>query len=170
MKTAKVIPVFRKGHSDMPSNCRPILLLSIFNKLFEKIVCTRITNFLIQNDILYDYQFGFRKFHSTNLAVIDVIDNILEHLDARSWLWCWYLHWFAKSLWHCKPCTIGWKFILPIDNSTGLQDVCSSSLCVTCGVPQGSVLGPLLFMAVCVADADIIFLPFGYFYLFHFLA
>ena len=35
------------------------------------------------NDILYDYQFGFRKFHSTNLALIDVIDNILEHLDVR---------------------------------------------------------------------------------------
>ena len=40
-------------------------------------------NFLSLNDILYDYQFGFRKFHSTNLALIGVIDNILEHLDVR---------------------------------------------------------------------------------------
>jgi len=38
---------------------------------------------MIQNDMLYDYQFGFRKFHSTNLALIDVIDDIIEHLDAR---------------------------------------------------------------------------------------
>ena len=78
IKIAKVIPVFKKGDSDIPSNYRPISLLSIFDKLFEKMVCTRITNFLIQNEILYDYQFGFRKFHSTNLALIDVIDNILE--------------------------------------------------------------------------------------------
>ena len=83
MKIAKVIPVCKKGDSDIVSNYRPISLLSIFDKLLEKIVCTRVTNFLSLNDILYDYQFGFRKFHSTNLALIDVIDNILEHLDVR---------------------------------------------------------------------------------------
>ena len=47
MKIAKVIPAFKKGDSDIPSNYRPISLLSIFDKLFGKIVCTRITNFLI---------------------------------------------------------------------------------------------------------------------------
>ena len=100
MKIAKVIPVFKKGDSDTPSNYRPISLLSIFHKLFEKIVCTRITSFQIQNDILYDYRFGFRKFYSTNLALIDVTHNILEHLDARV---CGAGIDLQKNLWHCKP-------------------------------------------------------------------
>jgi len=81
MKTAKIIPVFRKGKTDLMSNYRPISLLSIFDKLLEKIVHTRLYSFLSSNNILYEYQFGFRKFHSTGLALIDVVDNIFEHLD-----------------------------------------------------------------------------------------
>jgi len=46
-----------------------------------KIVHTRLYIFLSSNNILYEYQFGFRKFHSTGLALIDVVDNIFEHLD-----------------------------------------------------------------------------------------
>jgi len=83
MKTAKVIPVFKKGKTDLMSNYRPISLLSIFDKLLEKIVYTRLFSFLSSNNILYEYQFGFRKFHSTSMALIDVVDNIFEHLDNR---------------------------------------------------------------------------------------
>ena len=83
MKTAKVIPVFKKGKTDLMSNYRPISLLSIFDKLLEKIAYTRLFNFLCYNNILCKYQFGFRKFHSTSMALIDVVDNIFEHLDKR---------------------------------------------------------------------------------------
>ena len=81
MKTAKIIPVFKKGKTDLMSNYRPISLLSIFDKLLEKIVHTRLYRFLPSNNILYEYQFGFREFHSSGLALIDVVDNIFEHLD-----------------------------------------------------------------------------------------
>ena len=54
MKTAKVIPVFKKGKTDLVSNYRPISLLSIFDKLLEKIVYTRLSNFLSSNSILYE--------------------------------------------------------------------------------------------------------------------
>jgi len=81
MKTAKIIPVFKKGKTDLMSNYRPISLLSIFDKLLDKIVHTRLYSFLSSNNILYEYQFGFHKFHSTGLALIDVVDNIFEHLD-----------------------------------------------------------------------------------------
>jgi len=83
MKTAKVIPVFKKGKTDLMSNYRPTLLLSIFDKLLEKIVYTRLFSFLSSNNILYEYQFGFRKFHSTSMALIDVVVNIFKHLDNR---------------------------------------------------------------------------------------
>ena len=76
MKLAKVIPVFKKGQTDLVSNYRPISLLSIFDKLLEKIIYTRLSDFLTVNNILYEYQFGFRKFHSINLALIDITVNI----------------------------------------------------------------------------------------------
>jgi len=60
---------------------RPISLLSVFNKLLEKVNRNNINKFLEVNDVLYKYQFGFRKNYSTVLAVIDVVEDILEHLD-----------------------------------------------------------------------------------------
>ena len=161
MKVAKVIPVFKKGDSDIVSNYRPISLLSIFDKLLEKIVCTRVTNFLLSNDILYDYQFGFRKFYSTNLALIDVIDNILEHLDVRDCGVgiCIDLQKAFDTVNHDsllrKLNTYGIRgvmydwikdYLSNRQQCVALQDVYSLSLNVTCGVPQGSVLGPLLFL------------------------
>jgi len=61
LKTAKVIPVYKKGETYLPSNYRPISLLSVFNKLLEKLMHTRLYSFLLKNNILYSYQFGFRK-------------------------------------------------------------------------------------------------------------
>jgi len=61
LKIAKVIPLYKKGGKDIPGNYRPISLLSIFDKILEKLMFNRIYSFLVQNDILYKYQFGFRK-------------------------------------------------------------------------------------------------------------
>ena len=65
----------------MACNYRPISFLSIFDKLLEKVMANRLSKHLEVNQILHKYQFCFRKNHSTSLALIDVIDNILEHLD-----------------------------------------------------------------------------------------
>jgi len=83
LKTAKVVPVFKGGDPSVTSNYRPISLLSIFDKLLEKLMAARLNNFLEKNNILYKYQFGFRKNYSTVLAVIDVVEDILEHLDQQ---------------------------------------------------------------------------------------
>jgi len=82
LKIAKVVPVFRKSDCSQPTNYRPISLLSIFDKLLEKLMFSRLIYYLEGNNILYNYQFGFRKNHSTSLALIDVVDNIYENLDA----------------------------------------------------------------------------------------
>ena len=66
----------------MASNYRPISLLSVFDKLFEKFMYNRLYQHLEYNNILYKYQFGFRKNHGTNLALIEVIDSIYRSLDS----------------------------------------------------------------------------------------
>ena len=64
-KIAKVIALHKKGATDDPSNYRPISLLSVFSKIFEKIMHKRLYNFLELNDVLHPLQFGFRRKHST---------------------------------------------------------------------------------------------------------
>jgi len=59
-------------------------LLSIFNKILEKIMCTRLYSYLNDYHILYDYQFGFRKCYSTTLALIDVLDQTYYQLDNNN--------------------------------------------------------------------------------------
>ena len=81
LKIAKVIPIFKKGKRNLPENYRPISLLSTFNKILEKLVYKRLYGFLNNNNVLNDYQFGFRKGHSTILAVTEIVDNIRSEID-----------------------------------------------------------------------------------------
>jgi len=69
LKIAKVIPAYKTGDACMASNYRPIFLLSVFDKLFEKVMYNRLYQHLEYNNILYKYQFGFRKNHGSNLAL-----------------------------------------------------------------------------------------------------
>jgi len=66
----------------MPENYRPISLLSVFSKLLEKLVHVRVYCFWTKFNVLYDYQFGFRKNHSTDLALLDVMDTCYSNLAA----------------------------------------------------------------------------------------
>ena len=61
LKIAKVIALYKKGVKYDPYNYRPISLLSLFDKILEKILCRRLVTFLEHNKILYCYQYGFRK-------------------------------------------------------------------------------------------------------------
>jgi len=69
LKIAKVILVYKKGDAQMACNYRPISLLSIFDKLLEKVMTNRLSKHLEVNQILHKYQFGFRKNHSTSLQL-----------------------------------------------------------------------------------------------------
>jgi len=83
LELAKVIPIFKNGDKYLPSNYRPVSLLSTFSKLLEKVMYKRLYLYLQGNNILYRYQFGFRKNHSTALALIDVVDSIYQYLEYR---------------------------------------------------------------------------------------
>lgn len=86
LKLAKVIPIYKKGDRSEPGNYRPISLLSVFDKVMEKLMCRRLCEFLQQNKILYEFQFGFRKQHSTVLALMEVTDHIYQHLDKHEYI------------------------------------------------------------------------------------
>ena len=76
LKIAKVIALYKKGVKHDPNNYRPISLLSHFDKIFEKILCRRLISFFERNELLYCYQYGFRKLYSTGLALIEITDYI----------------------------------------------------------------------------------------------
>ena len=82
LKLAKVVPIFKSGESDKVPNYRPISVLSFFSKIFEKIMCNTVVNFMDKNDTFYQYQFGFRKSHSTQHAIITLVDKITSSLDS----------------------------------------------------------------------------------------
>ena len=82
LKLAKVIPIFKSGDKQDISNYRPISILSFFSKVFEKTMYNHLINFIDANKILYKYQFGFRKSHSTNHAIISLAEKVSNAMDS----------------------------------------------------------------------------------------
>ena len=74
MKTAKIVPVFKTGDKSKFTNLGPVSLLPQFSKILEKLFCERLNNFVERHNILSKNQYGFRKKHSTSLALKDLID------------------------------------------------------------------------------------------------
>ena len=82
LKLAKVIPIFKGGGKQDISNYRPISILSFLSKVFEKTMYNHLINFIDANKILYKYQFGFRKSHSTNHAIISLVEKVNNAMDS----------------------------------------------------------------------------------------
>ena len=80
-KVEKLKPIFKKGKKTDPSNCRPISLLPSISKIIERVIHDQTNAFLSDEDILYNYQSGFRGNHSTNLCLSFLTDKILKGFD-----------------------------------------------------------------------------------------
>ena len=161
LKISKVIPIYKKKEKFFPGNYRPISLLSIFDKLLEKLMYKRLFSFLTTFHILYDYQFGFRNNHSTILAVTEIVDNIREELDKNNHVLGLYLD--LSKAFDCVDHSIllhkmshygirglanKWfkSYLEDRYQNTYVNDTFSEPHLVKTGVPQGSVLGPILFL------------------------
>ena len=83
LKTTKVVSGFKKGSKLDCCNYRPISLLSNVEKILEKLMYKRVYNFLTENNIIYDLQFGFRQKFSASHALINLTENIRQALDER---------------------------------------------------------------------------------------
>ena len=83
LKIAKIVPIFKSDDEKDSNNYRPISLLSNFNRIFEKMIYKRMKSFIEKHDILYSSQYGFRESHSTQHAILDVINAIQSNMDKR---------------------------------------------------------------------------------------
>ena len=81
MKHAKVIPAFKCDGKSVINNDRPISVLPIFSKVFEKLMYNRLSSFVDKLKIVCDNQYGFRKQHSTYMALINIINQISQGID-----------------------------------------------------------------------------------------
>ena len=161
LKCAKVVPIYKKDNPHLPGNYRPISLLPAISKVFEKVVYSQVYEYLSKNNLLYKNQYGFRKKHSTELAAMEVSIKIFENLDKKKLPLAIFLD-FSKAFdtidheillyklshYGIKNTALAW-FKSYLSNRTQFvqyKDIASGELQITTGVPQGSILGPLLFI------------------------
>ena len=83
LKIAKVTPIHKKGGSKLITNYRPISVLPVISKIFEKVICDQLNHHFVSNKLLCPQQYGFTKNSSTELAALEVIDRLLNQLNKQ---------------------------------------------------------------------------------------
>lgn len=160
-------PLYKKGDETEPTNYHPISLLTTFSKILEKLMHIKIIEHLMRNRVISKSQFGFQKGCSMEDAVYAFANEVLETLNERmtgSGIFCD----LSKAFWLCRSHSrtesrISWyrgftgqwlqsylqnrKQKVVLNSSHKLRCTSGQSeWAISCGVPQGSILGPLLFL------------------------
>ena len=156
-----VIPIHKKGLHTSLENYRPISLLSNFNLILEILIFKRLMKFIQTQNILYTKQFGFRQKHSTTQALLSITNKIQQAVDEGTYSCGIFLD-FSKAF-----DTVNHNILITKLDHYGFRGIVKKWFCsylserkqcvsignamsdykqISCGIPQGSVLGPLLFL------------------------
>ena len=163
MKIAKVIPIFKSGNKNIFNNYRPISILPAFSKILEKVMADKLMNYMESNNLFYQHQYGFRPKHSTIHPIIHLLNQIAEENDnTTKYLTLSVFIDLSKAF-----DTISHDILLSKLDNVGVRRIAKSwfeshltdrkqymelyddkspLVNMTCGVPQGSILGPILFL------------------------
>ena len=160
-KFAKLKPLFKKGSKTEAKNYRPISLLPLISKIIEKVIHDQTINFLDKNKIIYKYQSGFRTNHSTNTCLSYLSNKVVKGFDQGmiTGMILIDLQKAFDTIDHgillqkmeylgFSTATIKWfeSYLANRIFKVNVGDEYSSPGDLLCGVPQGSILGPLLFL------------------------
>ena len=162
LKIAKVLPLFKnKGDSHLFDNYRPISLLPTISKIFERVVHKQLYDYFAENDLFYKSQYGYRKGHSTELAALEIADRISQYLDKGEIPIAIFLD-LSKAFdtldhkillsklkyYGVNGTELNWfaSYLANRSQYVVYDNTKSHQLNLSTGVPQGSVLGPLLFL------------------------
>ena len=161
LKLGKIIPIYKKNNKMDPTNYRPISLLSVINKIIEKVLYKRLYEYFEKNKIIYRFQFGFRHSYSTTMALIEITDQLREQIENKNMTMGIYID-LTKAfdlvdhnMLITKLQSYGIRgpainliksYLSHRSQYTKIDHTKSDIKKVSCGVPQGSVLGPLFFL------------------------
>ena len=161
MKISKIVPLFKSGDKTVFTNYRPVALLPQFSKILEKLFCKRLNSFIDKNNILSENQYGFRANRSTSTALLDLLEEITKAHDENKHTIGVFID-LRKAFdtidhdlllekldnFGVRGTSNNWlnSYLKNRKQFVSLNNTSSSLSQVLCGVPQGSVLGPILFI------------------------
>ncbi len=160
-KVAKVTPIFKAGDKDDVNNYRPISVLPVISKIIERNVHNQLYDFFTTNNLLNQCQSGFRKHHSTATTLLDVTDHILNNMNNGMITGALFID-LKKAFdtvnhklllqklqsYGINGCTLHWfsSYLCKRTQAVSINSTFSDVKNIDIGVPQGSILGPLLFI------------------------